>query len=218
MKFNLKIESTYNKPHIENSSENRAFKTCAKAIFTGSDIGEVVEEMYKTILTEQDVYQGKGSGFSLESIDGILLGVYKYTPMGGSSYIVLPPDIENRKAVINPKNYDQECFKWAILARHVVGDNKHRVGDNYKKHVNKYNFNGLTYPTPLHEIKIFEKKNNDTSVNVYSIKQGKDEKTKKSIIYPIKVVNEEKTNHFDILLVTGGENSHYTYISNFFTA
>lgn len=41
-------------------------------------------------MTEQDTYSTKGSGFTLQYIDGLLLGiigVYKYMPMSGSSYI-----------------------------------------------------------------------------------------------------------------------------------
>jgi hypothetical protein len=80
--------------------------------------------MFIKILTEKDEYQGNGNGFTLETIDGLLLGVYTYTPMGGSSYIKLPKDIMAKKAVIKPHNSDHQCFKWAILSKHVVGENK----------------------------------------------------------------------------------------------
>ena len=34
----------------------------------------------------------------------------------GSSHLPLPDWISNKKAVINPKNEeDEECFKWAII-------------------------------------------------------------------------------------------------------
>ena len=34
----------------------------------------------------------------------------------GSSYIPLPQWLANKKAIINPHNEDQECFKWAVIA------------------------------------------------------------------------------------------------------
>ena len=34
----------------------------------------------------------------------------------GSSYLPLPDVIAKRKALINPQNGDEECFKWAIIA------------------------------------------------------------------------------------------------------
>jgi len=96
IKFNLKLETTYNRPNVVNSSENRAFKTSAQ-IFPESDIGMILERAYVKLLKEKDDYSGRGSGFTLESIDGLLLVVYKYMSMGGSSYIKLPEFIDRKR-------------------------------------------------------------------------------------------------------------------------
>ncbi|VVC33455.1 Ribonuclease H-like domain,Recombination endonuclease VII,Zinc finger C2H2-type [Cinara cedri] len=259
IKFNLKLEATYFKPQVENSTENRAFKTSAREIFFNSEIEDVVEEKFskspkeediyqgrvenstenrafKTsareiffdseiedvveekfakLLKEEDIYQGRGSGFSLQSIDGVLLGVYKYTPMGGSSYIPLPAGIKHKRAVINPQNTDEECFKWAILAKHVTDINRERVNEKYREHEDKYNFNNLYFPTPLTEIKNFEKNNSNVSVNVYGLKKEKKNKKTVHTVFPLKVVDEEKMDHFDIILIVEEGKFHYTYISNF---
>ncbi|KAL4152936.1 hypothetical protein QTP88_000769 [Uroleucon formosanum] len=213
IKYNLKLEATYDRPNVENSSENRAFKNSAKEMFMDTDIEINIDMDFANLLSEEDVYTSKGSGFTLQSIDGLLLGVYKYTPMAGSSYIPLPNDIKNKKAVINPQNTDQQCFKWAILARHVSGKVKNQVAENYTSYEEKYNFSDLTFPTPITEIKKFEKNNQNVSINVYGLKKQK--KSEKHIIYPLKVVDEEKKDHFDLLLITDGDKSHFTYISNF---
>lgn len=109
------------------------------------------------LISEEDIYTSKESWFSLESIDGILLGVYKYTPMSGSSHIPLPDEIKNKEAITNPQNSDQQCFKWAILAIYVLGNNKNQVDENYNSLEEKYNFTDLTFPTTITKIKIFEK-------------------------------------------------------------
>ncbi|KAL4083102.1 hypothetical protein QTP88_028432 [Uroleucon formosanum] len=98
IKYNLKLEATYDRPNVENSSENRAFKTSAKEMFMDTDIETNIDMDFANLLSEEDVYTSKGSGFTLQSIDGLLLGVYKYTPMGGSSYIPLPNEIKNKKS------------------------------------------------------------------------------------------------------------------------
>ncbi|XP_060868899.1 uncharacterized protein LOC132943807 isoform X2 [Metopolophium dirhodum] len=216
IKFNLKLEATYNIPNVEYSSENRAFKTSAKAVFCDTGVQEIVEEAFAKLMKEQDEYTSKGSGFTLQCIDGLMLGVYKYTPIGGSSYIQLPDAIENKKATINPQNIDMQCFKWAILAKHVTGENKCRIGDNYIKHEKKYNFTNISFPTPLHQVKIFEKNNPNVSVNVYGIdKKFQPPKFPEYKVFPLKVVHEEKPDHFDLLIISDGDNSHYSYISNF---
>ena len=39
----------------------------------------------------------------------------KYKPLKGSSYIELPDALKAKGAVINVKNTDEQCFKWAVL-------------------------------------------------------------------------------------------------------
>ena len=50
--------------------------------------------------------------FSFESLD---LHTVKYEQLGGSSYIPLPKYLAAKKALVNIKNEDDECFKWAII-------------------------------------------------------------------------------------------------------
>lgn len=45
---------------------------------------------------EENTYIGIDSGFSMQNIDGLLLAVYRYTPMSGSSYVSLPEFIVNK--------------------------------------------------------------------------------------------------------------------------
>ena len=41
----------------------------------------------------------------------LVLDVNKITPLKASSWIPLPKEIKNKKAVLNPKNYDDnKCF------------------------------------------------------------------------------------------------------------
>ncbi|XP_050543406.1 uncharacterized protein LOC126906698 [Daktulosphaira vitifoliae] len=100
-------------------------------------------------------------------------------------------------------------------------NNANIVGHNYKSLKHDYNFSGLTFPTPIDEIKTFEKNNENTSVNVYGLsskkRNGDEERNGMShLVYPLRVVTEEKSDHFDLLLVsnsTGG--NHYAYITDF---
>ncbi|KAF0688049.1 Uncharacterized protein FWK35_00034722 [Aphis craccivora] len=206
IKFNLKLEATYNRPNVPNSSENRAFKTVAVEIFHDSDIDTIIERVFIKLMGEQEECKFRGSGFNLESIDGLLFAVYKYTPMSGSSYIELPAFIER-------KHVSSVQF-WLNVMGQVVC----RIGENYKQHENKYNFEGLTFPTLLLDVVKFEKNN----ANVFVIVYGLDKKFQPLRKYPtyevyrLRVADEEKTDHFDLLLVTDGDNIHYVYISNFF--
>ena len=92
--------------------------------------------------------------------------------------------------------------------------NKHRVGNNYFQHEKKYNFNRSLFPTPWCEAKIFEKNNQSVSVNIFGIEKilKSPSYTPTYHIYPLKVVNHEKAEHFDIIFFTEGEKGHYIYI------
>jgi len=78
-----------------------------RTIFINIDFDKIIEKDLATLLAEEDEYQGKGNGYTLQHIDGLLLTGYKYSPMGGSSYIPLPADIEYKKAIINSQNTDK---------------------------------------------------------------------------------------------------------------
>ena len=62
------------------------------------------------------------------------LHTVKYEPLGGSSYIPLPKFLAGKKAIINLRNEDDECFKWAIT-RALNPDKIHpeRIDKNFKK-------------------------------------------------------------------------------------
>lgn len=70
IKFNLKLETTYRIPNVENSSENRAFKSSARTVSAYSNVNNIVEDAFAVLMSEQDSYAGKGSGFTLDRIDG----------------------------------------------------------------------------------------------------------------------------------------------------
>jgi len=106
---------------------------------TGTDTTTIIESTFIKLLAEEETYTSRGSWFTLQYIDGFMLAVYKYTPMSGSSYISSPLYLENKRATVNPKNVDQQCFKWAILAKHVTSGLKYYSGENYRQHEEKYN-------------------------------------------------------------------------------
>ena len=138
-----------------------------KCIFQSTDIEEYYAKASES-LTQQVINceHLKGSGFSLQSITNLVLQINKYDPLKGSSYIELPKWLANKKAIINVKNTDNECFKWAILScLYPMNKNSERV-TKYKTLIDELVFTGIDFPVKLNDIPKFEKLNN-ISVNVY---------------------------------------------------
>ena len=58
----------------------------------------------------------KGSDFVFESVDLLDYKLHRVRLKRGGSYIKSPKWLENKKAVINPKNEnDDECLRWSII-------------------------------------------------------------------------------------------------------
>jgi len=232
IKYSIKLESTYEIPNTD-VRENRAFKTKCRTLFLDTDINNNLDEDFIKIIQEENEMMLKGSGFSLLSIDGVLININRYSPLGGSSYIPLPACIESKKATINVQNNDEKCFKYSILAKVINPINNFRVGSNYTDVENSYDFSNLNFPTTLQDVGKFEKKNPGVSVNVYGIKEGEltyknnikiknmtrknrfKTKSQKTLIYPVKVCDEELDDHHDLLLFGDGTGKqHYCRITN----
>ncbi len=135
-------------------------------------------------------YQKEGSGWRLYSIKGLDVSIVKFNPLDGSGYSKLPPIITKKKAVINMKNNDDQCFKWAVTrALNPVDRNSERITKELRDQAEKYDWSEITFPVKVKDIHIWEK-NNNKFVNVF----GYDEENKK--IYPIKLCD----NHTSIVL------------------
>lgn len=177
-------------------------------------IGDRIESIYETICQEIynkiDQFQKKGSGWSLDKIKYIDININKFNPLRGSSYIDLPIDIKNKKAIINVKNTDHQCFMWAILsALYPTSKNCDRK-QSYIKHKNKLNFNNIPFPVKLRDINKFEIQNN-ISVNVFGLEYHKISKSN-TIVGPLYFTKNRKRNHINLLYIMNGTNGHYCYI------
>ena len=163
--------------------------------------------------------QGRGSGWIFDEVlhFDILTNVYK--PLAGSSYIPLPKFLASKKAIINPKNSDQECFKWAVTeAVYPQKRDRDRITKTSKENAELFNWDGIRFPMKLSQINLFEKNNSEYVVDVlgYSEDDG---------IYPVRISKQSnKVNSptvINLMLLSGGKVSnsdkthqHYALINN----
>ena len=80
-------------------------------MFDASDINDLVERMLAYIKAQTENPKFSESGFRLDKIMHLYINFHKLLLTRGSSYIELPEWIKSKKAVINPQNKDEECFK-----------------------------------------------------------------------------------------------------------
>ena len=77
-------------------------------------------------------------------------------PLGGSSYITLSKFLATKKAIINIKNDDDECFKWVITrALNPVEKNSESIDKKLRKKSEVLNWDGLKFPVNLSDFNKF---------------------------------------------------------------
>ena len=205
------IMKSYQPGEPEPRMERFAFHSKGfKLILEGTDENETYDEMVEEIMegmlkTEMAV----GSGWVFVKVEKLVLHTTRWEPVNAGSYIELPQELKNRKAIINMKNQDDKCFMWCVLRALNPKDNHpERIDNDLKNKVYTLNMEGIQYPVSFRGIDRFEHLNPEISISVL----GYNEEEK---VYPLKVSKYTGSKHdIVLLLIKDGENSHYCLVKN----
>ena len=109
-------------------AKEAAFHSETEVNLESTDSNELFSKMKETVLESLSKFQRQGSNWRFHSVLSLDLHAEKYVSLGGSSYIPLSKFLAAKKAIINIKNEDDECFKWAITrALNPVEKNSERI-------------------------------------------------------------------------------------------
>ena len=99
--------------HVIGSNRARMpFSTRMTKIFQGIDLNEIVDGMLAHMITQIENPALVNSRLRFEEVLFLEINFHQLNLTRGSSYNPLPKWIADKKAVINPKNKnDEECFK-----------------------------------------------------------------------------------------------------------
>ena len=170
------------------------------------DKNKLLDKMIARIEEVLANFQQSGSNWVFQQIIRLEIHFANWQPLGGSTFIPLPAKIKNKKAVINPKNEDNQCFKWCVVrALNPVKKNSERITKELIEQDKSLNWNGLKFPVDLKQIKIFENNNPSISINVFGYEEE---------VYPLKISKEKRINNIDLLLILDEKKQHYCLINN----
>ena len=85
-------------------------------VYNLSDMDEIVNEMIAHMKEQIKNPALLNSRFVFDEVLFTNVDFHQLNLTRGSSYLPLPDWLAHKKAIINPKNKDQECFKWAVIA------------------------------------------------------------------------------------------------------
>lgn len=147
-------------------------------------------------------FTNNGSDWSLDRIVELLITSSKCEHFQhGSSYIKLPNSLKQKKAIINVKNFDNQCFKWAVLSALFPNKIHAERVIHYKKYQNKLNFKGVKFPVKINDIGKFERNNSNISINVYAHENKSNSAHTYSYTSPIRITKKVKKHHINLLLI-----------------
>lgn len=134
------------------------------------------QEWYKAHILEKILknlaeFSERGSGWSLEEIIALEIKINKCSlfSTGGATFVDLPKEIENKKACINLRTFDNFCFAWALgCSFQNVKKNVSRVS-SYRHYSNFLNLEGISFPFSIKQLNKVEQLNNMT-INIFGLK------------------------------------------------
>ena len=180
----------------------------------GTDENEIYITMTDTILERIanliNGSSGGGSGWIFYKIIKLELHSASYRPLRGNTWIPLPKELADKKAIINMKNKDNKCFMWCVIRKlNPKDDNAERVDKELRKKENTLNMEGIQYPVSLKDIDRFEKQNPEISITVL----GFNEKDK---VHPLRVSEYiyNRKHNIILLLIERDGVKHYCLVKN----
>ena len=145
----------------------------------GTDEKDLYDMMIERILEKIATFLAEGSDIRFHSIIKLELHTTIYKPLRGETWIPLPKELADKKAIINMQNKDNKCFLWSVLrALNPKSHHPEGLDKKLKGQENTLNMKGIHYPVSLNDINKFEKQNPTISITVFRY-EGKS-------IYPLR--------------------------------
>ena len=124
--------------------------------------------------------------------------------------IPLPKELADKKAIINMKNKDNECFVWSVKrALNPTNNHPERIDKELMEKEDDLNMEGIECPVSLKYISKFEKQNPEISITVL----GFNEKDK---VHPLRVSEHAhiRKHKMILLLIERNGVKHYCLVKN----
>ena len=186
----------------------------ADVIMARGSTREQIEEKFSQFVDNMngqiESWNAEGSGWNAEGVPILYMQISPYDPLGGGTYLELPPGLAKKRAIINVRNSDNECLKWALRAalfppkdgKHAQRTSKYPVKDGI-------NYKGIDFPTPLNQIDRLERQNRQLAITVYGWEGGR------PVVYRISdKEQEEGVKDIPLMLIEKGEKQHYCWVKN----
>ena len=184
-----------------------AFNSRMMNVYNLSDMDEIVDEMIAHMKEQTENPALLNSRFVFNEVLYIDVDFHQLNLTRGSSHLPLPDWLMKKKAIINPCNEDQECFKWAVIAAsrwEDIDNNPQRIS-KLARFQSDFDWSGIRFPVSVKDIKKFEIKN-QISINLLAIEDRQ--------IYICRKGGNNYEHIINLMLITESNRKHYVAIKS----
>ena len=175
-------------------------------VYNLNNLDQIVLEMINNISYQIENPTLLNSRFVFKEVLYMDINIHQLNLTRGSSYLPLPDWLARKKAIINPKNADQECFKWAVITAsrwEEINNNPERIS-KLKRFEKDLDWSGIGFPVSFKDISKFEFRN-QISINLLAI-EGK------QIYICKKGGNYERA--INLMIISDSNRKHYITIKS----
>ena len=149
-----------------------AFNSLIMSVYRGSEMDQIVDGMIANMKFQIENPALLNRRFVFDEFLYLDVNFHQLNLTRGSSYLQLPDSLARKKAIVNPHNNDEECFKWSVIPAENVGLKDPQRVSNLRKFMDNYDWSGLKFSVSIKDIGKFETRNN-ISGNVLAV-EGRD--------------------------------------------
>ena len=135
-----------------------AFNSRTLNIYSLNNMNEIVNGMITHTKQQFENPALSDSRFVFDEVLHMDVDFHRLNLTRGSSYLPLPDWSAHKKAIINPRNEDLECFKWAVIAAarwEEIDSHPERI-TKLKRFEVDFDWTGVGFPVSFRDIKGFE--------------------------------------------------------------
>ena len=183
---------------------------------SGTETNDVINELFKSFLRKYQEgleTEMNGSSFVFERVGLLEYHLHKISLNRGGSYIDCPARLKNKKATINPKNKDNEYFKYAVVAalNYNKINNHPEKTSKLKPFIDNYNWKDIEFPSHSKDWKKFEQNNKTIAHNIFFVPDN----TKQIRAARISTYYDERDNQVNLLMITDNDKDwHYLTVKS----
>ena len=151
--------------------------------------------------------------FNSDSVDLLFYHLQKISLKRVGSYIDSPEWLKKKKATINLKNNDDDCFQYALVVAlnyQNIKKDPQRIS-KIKSFIDQYNWKEIDFPSHSKDWKKFEQNNKTIALNILFVPYNTE---KIRLAYKSKH-NFKRENQVILLMITDGKKWHYLAVKSF---